>query len=235
MSSLFNISGELRELYAEIEEMGGELTDEMAEQLAITEENFKDKVEGYANIIKSLQSDIVAIDTESKRLDALKKSKSKTIERLQDIVTGAISEFGNTTKTGGKYIDLGTMKLSVRNNTKCDVNDELVSQVGVELNKFINNLHENHLDGETEFKESFLKALDGGFDGTDLANLNYTIKFSGNLSELCDNHKSELVKLIHESEGVSVTASKSACKAAIENGADLIFATNIPSKSLIMK
>ena len=235
MSNLFNISAELRDIYAELEENGGELTPEMDEKLAITESDFKSKVEDYANVIKNLQADIIAIETESKRLDGLKKSKSKTIERLQSIVSDAISEFGNTTKSGGKYVDLGTMKLSIRNNIKCEVNDELVSQVGIKLTDFINKLHDNHLDGEVEFEEDFLKDLNNGFNREDLANLDFTVKFNGSLLDLCNNNKAELMKLIHDSEGISVNASKSHCKAAIENGASLIFANNVPSKSLIIK
>lgn len=53
MSSLFNITEDLTSIIYQIEDNGGEINDELQSQLEITEENLKDKIDEYANVINS--------------------------------------------------------------------------------------------------------------------------------------------------------------------------------------
>lgn len=131
MSNIYQLEQELLSIFYEIEDNGGELTPELEEKLSITQESFNTKIKDYTNVVKQLQNDIVAIKEEKERLNNLQKSKEKTIERLKTIMIEAIEKFGDTSKTGGKFIDFGTGKVSVRRNEAVEVNEEAT-------NRFIN-------------------------------------------------------------------------------------------------
>lgn len=133
MTNIYNIQQSLFSIFDELEENGGELTPELEEQLNITQEQFKSKIKDYSNVIKMLETDITAIKEEKARLSDLQKSKEKNIERLKKIMVEAIENFGDTTKTGGKYVDYGTGKVSIRNSQAIEVEEDSV-------NRFVNRL-----------------------------------------------------------------------------------------------
>lgn len=236
MSNLFRISEELRDIYVQIEEMEGELTPELEEALTITENDFRDKILDYSELLKQLEADNNAIEIESKRLTVLKKSKENLINKLKERMADAIDEFGSISKSGSRYVDLGTTKISVRNSQKCEINDETVATVGFKMNDFINGLKKNGLIGETQFTEDFLKDIGDGLDREDIANINYTVKFSGNLLDLSDNNKKELLKLMGDAiTDITYSASKSNCTNVMKNGTPLRIARMIPNKSITIK
>lgn len=135
--NIWQIQQELLSIFDELEENGGELTEKLEQQLAISQEDFRSKVESYTNVIKSVKSDIAAIDEETKRLAALKKSKNGLIERLSKVVIKAVEMFGETTKSGGKFFDYGTGKVSVRNSVKLVLNDDKIEAISSELCKAV--------------------------------------------------------------------------------------------------
>lgn len=128
MSNIFNIKQELLAIFDELEENGGELTPELEEQLNITQEEFRDKIKSYSNVVKMLENDIVDIKAEKARLNDLQKSKEKTIERLKKIMIDAVELFGDTTKSGGKYLDFGTGKVSIRNTQVVEVEEDVTNR-----------------------------------------------------------------------------------------------------------
>lgn len=131
--NIWKIQQELISIFDELEENGGELTEELEQQLAISQEDFRSKVESYTNVIKSVKADIAAIDEETKRLAALKKSKNALVDRLSKVIINAVETFGETTKTGGKFFDYGTGKISVRNSQKVVLNDDKIEAISGEL------------------------------------------------------------------------------------------------------
>lgn len=128
MSNIFNIQQELLTIFDEIEENGGELTPELEEQLNITQEEFRNKIKSYSSVIKMLENDISDIKEEKSRLNDLQKSKEKTIERLKKIMIDAVELFGDTTKSGGKYIDYGTGKVSIRNVQSVEIEENITDR-----------------------------------------------------------------------------------------------------------
>ena len=126
--NIFQIEQELKELFDTIEENGGELTPELEKALAISQTDFVNKIKSYSNVIKQLDADLSAIKDEKDRLKALEDSKKRTKERLSDIMCSAISMFGDTTRSGGKFVDYGTGRASVRNTLVCEVNEEVANQ-----------------------------------------------------------------------------------------------------------
>lgn len=131
--NIWQIQQELLSIFDELEENGGELTEELEQQLAISQEDFRSKVESYTNVIKSVKADIAAIDEETKRLAALKKSKNALIDRLSKVIINAVEMFGETTKAGGKFFDYGTGKVSIRNSQKIVLNDDKIDAISGEL------------------------------------------------------------------------------------------------------
>lgn len=151
--NIYQIQQDLLAIFDELEENGGELTPELEEKLAITQEEFKDKVEDYTNVIKTLDSDMAAIKVEQARLKTLYDKKEKVSNKLKETIIKAINEFGDTKKTGVKYLDYGTGEVSVRKTQVVKVNDSLVKEIEIQLsnaaqyNKQINQLDVcDHID-----------------------------------------------------------------------------------------
>ena len=128
MSNIFNIQNELLAIFDELEENGGELTPELEEQLNISKEEFRDKIKSYSNVVKMLENDIIDIKEEKARLSDLQKSKEKSIERLKKIMVESIEMFGDTTKSGSKFIDFGTGKVSVRQTQAVEVEEDSIDR-----------------------------------------------------------------------------------------------------------
>ncbi len=127
--NIYQIKQEFLSIFDELEENGGELTDELEKQLAITQESFKDKIEAYTNVIKLLNSDIDNIKVEQKRLKDFADRKQKVIDRLKSVVIDAIEEFGDTKKSGVKYVDYGTGEVSIRRTKSVDVDKAIVDEI----------------------------------------------------------------------------------------------------------
>lgn len=128
--NIFEIQDELRQIFDEIEELGGEVTEEIAEKLAITEEAFKTKVESYVNYIKELDGTMKCIKEEMARLKTLYERKEKLHDKLESLVIQAINTFGDTKKNGVKCYDYGTGSISVRKTQAIQTNDDIIDYIG---------------------------------------------------------------------------------------------------------
>ena len=128
MASIYNIQQDLLEIFDQIEANEGEITPELEEKLRISQDEFEDKIRSYTCVIRQLECDLGAIKDEKARLDAIKKSKEKTIERLKKIMIDAVELFGNTTKSGSKYLDYGTGKVSIRNTQIVEIEEDVTDR-----------------------------------------------------------------------------------------------------------
>lgn len=125
MSSLWNITQEFLALASLIEEAGGEATDAVMEELAISRENFQHKAEGYARLILKWESEIDAASAEIKRIQAIKKTKENSLARLKDTLLFALQAFGQEDdKTGVKRYETPLFKLSTRRSQAVEIVDE---------------------------------------------------------------------------------------------------------------
>jgi len=104
MSNIFEISKEYLNLINEIENAEGEITEEVANQLAITEADFAQKMNAYQRVIKSKEALIAAHKDEKARLDKNIKSMENTITRLKKVMTDALILMGDTGKSGNKTL-----------------------------------------------------------------------------------------------------------------------------------
>lgn len=75
MASIYNITAELEDIFLELEENGGELTPELEERLAITQDNLKEKLNNYRKAYTMLNLDAESCKKEEQRLAVLRKTK----------------------------------------------------------------------------------------------------------------------------------------------------------------
>lgn len=127
--NIFEISKDIESIFEELEENGGELTDELEEKLSISQDEFRSKVDAYLSVIRHTESDVDCCDKEIKRLQTVKKTKQNSIERLKNILIWAIDKFGEVNKSGNKYIDLGTSKVTIKASNKVVVNEEYADDI----------------------------------------------------------------------------------------------------------
>ena len=151
MASIYNIQQNLLDIFNQIEENCGEITPELEEQLNISKDEFEDKIKSYTCVIHQLESDLCAIKEEKDRLDAIKKSKEKTIESLKRIMVEAIQLFGNTSKSGTKFIDYGTGKVSLRKSESVEIDDDKLKAFTNRFISYFNWLRYQNTFDQTEF------------------------------------------------------------------------------------
>ena len=113
MANLYEITREALELASLLETE--EFTPELEQLLVINQEQLQVKAGNYAKVIANIQSDADAIDTEIKRLKAMKDSKDRAITRLKDAVREAML-VSNIDK-----IESPLFKLSLRRSESVEV------------------------------------------------------------------------------------------------------------------
>ncbi len=88
---LFEIEKEYIALAEKIIDNGGELDEDLEQSLQINREQLETKGQCYGFIIMDIEHDIDIIDVEIKRLQALKTSRNKTVDRLKETLTNAMN------------------------------------------------------------------------------------------------------------------------------------------------
>lgn len=113
--SIYQIENEYRLLAENLIESGGELTPEIESQLQISKADLQNKSVSYSFVIKQLESDISQIDAEIKRLNDLKKARSKTVEKLEETLKDAMVLFDI------QKIETPLVNISLRNSESVEV------------------------------------------------------------------------------------------------------------------
>ena len=115
--TLYGITAELNGILAQLEELGGEITPEIEQALAINEEQFMAKAEDYGHAILNLKGMAAAAKAEKERLAGLQKFYENTQKRLTDALSSAMQVFGHD------KVENATMRLSLRHSTATEVDD----------------------------------------------------------------------------------------------------------------
>ena len=124
LRSIYAIQQEYVNLIEELEENGGELTEELEAILMKNEEDFKQKVKNYVFIIKEKESSLALLDDEIRRLQALKKTRKTVIDKLETTILNALLLYGKIdNKSGVVRYEGDTFKLSTRKSNKTIVYD----------------------------------------------------------------------------------------------------------------
>ena len=200
MASIFNIQQDLYAIFNSIEENEGEITPELEEALTIKREEFSTKIQGYVAFIKQLELDNKGIKEEIARLKDLQKSKERTIDNLKKIMAMAINAFGDTNKSGTKFLDYGTGKVSIRKSDSIEVDEEGTKQFVNRFFRYFNWLHFTNTADQQELdvkdvidfcnktkQDDEEDIIETNYTDDDLANLQASLDFKVNLKDLITN------------------------------------------------
>lgn len=147
MASLYNIEFKLSELLNQIEENDGEVTEDIENELTITQENFENKIEDYCKAITMYTSDANCCKEEKTRINNIQKVKNNIVLRLKNAILDAVLKFGYNGKSNNKTIELPTRKLYTVNRT----NVEEITPRKELLTKYVfDYLNELHKEGILE-------------------------------------------------------------------------------------
>jgi hypothetical protein len=113
MSSLYKINEKMLSILAEVEANDGELSEEVLNQLEITQDELQEKSGSYLAIIKARESLETQIDDEIKRLQRMKRANKGLVSRLKDNLLNAVNIFGD--------FEVGLHKFSTRKSTSVEV------------------------------------------------------------------------------------------------------------------
>lgn len=228
--NIFEIQNDLLNIFQNIEDNDGEITPEMEEQLAITQENFSNKLKSYADVVKLRKNEINLIDDEIKRLNEVKKSKKSLIDRLNKIITEAVIKFGNETKSGGNFFDYGTGKISIRNTKKVETNDTLSNILANNLFAKLGFMSFSNLLECTDSvdKESILKDFNAEHVSqvteNDLKATKANISFDVSLDSILSGEGYDFIKsLIKHSGLLNYKLKANVDKTLIKNNSDATF------------
>lgn len=200
MASIFNIQQDLYSIFDSIEENEGEITPELEKALTIKREEFSTKIQGYVAFIKQLELDNKGIKEEIARLKDLQKSKEKTIDNLKKIMAMAIDAFGDTNKSGTKFLDYGTGKVSIRKSDSIEVDEEGTKQFVNRFFRYFNWLHFTNTANQQELdvkdvidfcnknkQDDEEDIVETNYTDDDLTNLQANLDFKVNLKDLITN------------------------------------------------
>lgn len=124
MASLWQLTQEELSFIELMEENGGEVTDEILEELAIRRDNFQHKAEAYTKFILKLESEADGAAAEIKRIQALKKAKENTILRLKESLLAALMVFTQEDAKGIRRFETPLAKISTRKSIAVEILDE---------------------------------------------------------------------------------------------------------------
>jgi hypothetical protein len=124
MAALWQLTQDELSFIALMEENGGEVNDEIIEELAIRRDNFSHKAEAYSKFILKLESEAEQAAAEIKRIQALKKAKENTVSRLRETLLAALMVFTEEDAKGIRRYETPLAKLSTRKSQAVEVLDE---------------------------------------------------------------------------------------------------------------
>lgn len=253
MASIFNIQQNLYAIFDSIEENEGEITPELEEALTIKREEFSTKIQGYVAYIKQLELDNKGIKEEIARLKDLQKSKEKTIDNLKKIMAMAINAFGDTNKSGTKFLDYGTGKVSIRKSDSIEVDEEGTKQFVNRFFRYFNWLHFTNTANQQELdvkdvidfcnknkQDDEEDIVETNYTDDDLTNLQANLDFKVNLKDLITNPNG--LKLINSLLDYKVLATikpsvdKTEIKKEVKSNGEIpTFAKYVTKDNVVMK
>ena len=117
LPSLYSISADMAAIISALEDNGGEVTPEIEQALAITEEQFTAKSVDYGQAILTLRRMAAAAKDEKDRLASLQKFYENAEKRLSGALLNAMDIFGKP------KVETPTMRLSTRRTAATIIDD----------------------------------------------------------------------------------------------------------------
>lgn len=253
--NIFDISQELEDIFYQIEENGGEITPELEERLAITEENLHNKLDNYRRVYSKFISDVKTCKEEETRIAKLRKSKENQAERLKDTMLTAVQQFGALGKSGNRSINLPDAKLYTKSSacTEVDLNrSSILMQIFLDiyhtaweqdtLDPQYGRMTEGKLLRKINLKLEELYPNEEVIPFTidDLYSLKINFNFNYSLAQLNNPASFSLLQAWFDNDKdgqnfISADVNKTDVKNKIKDGQDLTIADIVEHDSLIIK
>lgn len=136
--NIYQIEKEYLEISQKLIDTDGELTPELESELMINQQELEKKGIQYGYVVKSIENDIDVIDAEIKRLTAIKKTLSNSVDRLKNTLLNAMEMYQiNELKTP-------TLKINFRKSESVEITDAenlnkkfLVEKVALSIDKVL--------------------------------------------------------------------------------------------------
>lgn len=119
-ATLYQLTNQMAEIEAMLEETGGEITPELEAVWNETSESLPQKVDGYNQVLRNLTAYAANLADEIKRLQGLKKTADNSAKRIKEHVLDCMETFG-IQKLEGNYC-----KMSLRSSTQTEVDEDSV-------------------------------------------------------------------------------------------------------------
>ena len=148
---------EFRDILEELEENGGEMTEEMYERFNINKSDFIDRVEFYAKIIDGNKADVGLLTDKIAFYQQRIKAKETNIEKLKEFIKIALNAYGESSdKTSGKKLKTSELTAWTVYNKPLVIEDEDDFNDERFINFSISNkLNQEQLDKVKELFQSF--------------------------------------------------------------------------------
>lgn len=254
--SLYQISDELQLLLNEIEENGGEITEEQEKELEISQEELGNKVENYCNAITILKSEEECAKNEKRRLNDMQNVKKNLIERLKQTLLKTVIRFGYDGKSGNKVLEGVNHKLFTKNSKSLVVDEERFNKLGNYVKRYLIELYKEGIleTGENIDVRGMLGAINGihkadceieekpfaPFTESDLATINFKFDYFISFNSLMQGKANDVTKLMLSPNAVLNYEPDSMLKTYLEvkeqdNDCDITYAHLESKPSLTIK
>lgn len=226
MDNLYTIDAKLKTILNEIEENGGEITEEQLKELELTQDNLKEKLNSYKHTYLSILNDIEFANKEKKRIDNYKKVKENSAERIKTCMLDAVVAYGDIGKTGNRTINIEGGKLFTRKTRSIDINgaratrfkelvfdrlrelynnDMFINNSGIGLQdiepySFIDSINANYKAEYPQEAENMELQYNHLFTVDDLYVYGLNINFNINLSDLIKKGNYNIINAIFDNE-----------------------------------
>jgi hypothetical protein len=116
--SMYDIRIEHLQIMQMIEDNEGEITEEIEQQLALTQDQFETKALSYGFVVKHFDDEASVISKEIKRLQDRLQKVNKAQEEFKERLSAAMQQFGV------EKIETPTLKLSFRKSSSTEVSED---------------------------------------------------------------------------------------------------------------
>ena len=252
MASLYNISMELENLFAQIEEQEGEVTEEQLKELEITENNLLEKVDNYVKVIKEYKNSSEFCKKEKENIYARQKMFTNRVDKLKNILLEAVSKFGKEGKTN-KFIETDSCKVYTKNTKSCQIDETRMNLFKKYAINAIGELIMNKLPEERITDNEILELINARykectpvdspdykeFTIDDLYGVKFNFTISENIPALNAVFRDAIYDIVnhYDSEicNIEIDSDKTSLKSKIESGRDITVAEVINKESLLIK
>lgn len=248
MSSLYKISEKLQEIFEELEEQGGEFTEEQLKELEITEEELKEKVDNYVKVIKEFKNSAEFCKKEKDNIYQRQKMFTNRVDRLKSLLLTAVQQFGKENKNN-KFIETESCRISTRNTKSIELDELRLNNLARYVRLAVCELLTEKKLGEEEITcEEILDLVNTMYKNenydpnnlytlNDLYNTPFELTFVGNIEDLLDNHRNAAYDfaISYKDNCKLEIVDKPDYKTALENNLKISVAKLITKQSLIIK